>query len=205
MRMLAAAAVAGCSVALTAWAVVQGKPSGFDAPAMPATVAFAGDTEKSALRICLAALDASAWMPVLEAGIDGGMQPATRDALPHALAAHGLAIAAVSGNQLAAPHCAWRDQAGAWMLWRPKHTPLALQEGAADATRMLQAQLAAAGFYRDELDGMPGPRSRDALSRYRAHHGLPATPLLDGATLLLLEQEGASAANGKDESRMTTR
>ncbi|HEV2612297.1 MAG TPA: AAA family ATPase [Noviherbaspirillum sp.] len=206
MRTLIATAVAGCSVALTAWAVVQAKPSGLNAPAMPATVAIAGDNEKSALRGCLDALDASAWVPVLEAGIDGGMQPATRDALPHALAAHGLAIAAApSGNRLATPHCAWRDQAGAWVLWRPKHTPYALQDGAPDATRMLQARLAAAGFYRDELDGMPGPRSRDALSRYRAHHGLPATPLLDGATLLLLEQETASAANGKDESRMTTR
>ncbi len=207
MRMLIAAAVGGCSVALTAWAVVQAKPTGFDAPAaMPATAASAGDTEKSALRTCLTALDASAWMPVLEAGIDGGMQSATRDTLPHALAAHGLAIAsAPTGIQVTAPHCAWRDQAGAWVLWRPKHTLFALQEGAPDATRLLQAQLAAAGFYRDELDGMPGPRSRDALSRYRAHHGLPATPLLDGATLLLLEQEGAPAANAKNDSRMTTR
>lgn len=50
--------------------------------------------------------------------------------------------------------------------------------------RIGQAQelLQAAGFDPGAIDGILGPRTREALRRYQAHHGLPTTGVLDEAT-----------------------
>lgn len=80
-------------------------------------------------------------------------------------------------------------------LPHPPYAPFALQAGAPrDAVLWLQMRLAATGFYQEALDGLPGPHTREALRRFRASHGHAAVPLLDGATLLLLDQVDAAVA-----------
>jgi Putative peptidoglycan binding domain len=49
-----------------------------------------------------------------------------------------------------------------------------------------QEQLKAAGFNPGPIDGVLGPRTRDALRRYQASQGLPATGGLDEATRRVL-------------------
>jgi Putative peptidoglycan binding domain len=49
-----------------------------------------------------------------------------------------------------------------------------------------QERLKAAGFDPGFIDGVVGPRTRDALRRYQASQGLPVTGLLDEATRQVL-------------------
>ncbi|WP_211368921.1 ExeA family protein [Pseudoxanthomonas jiangsuensis] len=60
--------------------------------------------------------------------------------------------------------------------------------GGQDArVREVQALLLGDGLYDGELDGRYGPRTRQALARFQADQGLPATGAPDPATLWLLE------------------
>lgn len=47
----------------------------------------------------------------------------------------------------------------------------------------VQKQLAILGYYEGEIDGIFGPMTSNALSRYQADYGLAITGRLDGATL----------------------
>ena len=54
-----------------------------------------------------------------------------------------------------------------------------------------QERLKAAGWYRGSVDGVMGPRTREALRGYQASQGLPTTGMLDEATRqLLLASDG---------------
>ena len=47
----------------------------------------------------------------------------------------------------------------------------------------VQSALQEQGYYNDEVDGLIGPNTRAALSRYQRDHGLPVTAAIDGPTL----------------------
>jgi hypothetical protein len=47
----------------------------------------------------------------------------------------------------------------------------------------VQDELARRGYYYGSIDGMIGPRSRDAIRRYQASHRLPVTGTIDGPLL----------------------
>ena len=56
-----------------------------------------------------------------------------------------------------------------------------------DATvSAVQSQLAAQGYYRGAIDGVYGPQTRSALTRYQSSHGLQVTGGLTPATLQAL-------------------
>ena len=58
----------------------------------------------------------------------------------------------------------------------------------------VQSQLAAQGYYHGVVDGVYGPETRAALTRYQRDHGLQVTGSLTAATLqsLGLPQVGSS-------------
>jgi hypothetical protein len=47
----------------------------------------------------------------------------------------------------------------------------------------VQSALQEQGYYRDEVDGLIGPATREALANYQQDHGLPVTSAIDGPTL----------------------
>jgi peptidoglycan hydrolase-like protein with peptidoglycan-binding domain len=56
-----------------------------------------------------------------------------------------------------------------------------------DATvSAVQSQLAKQGYYRGAIDGVYGPETRAALTRYQSSHGLQVTGSLTPATLQAL-------------------
>lgn len=56
-----------------------------------------------------------------------------------------------------------------------------------DATvSAVQSQLAEQGYYRGAIDGVYGPQTRAALTRYQSNHGLQVTGALTPATLQAL-------------------
>jgi hypothetical protein len=65
-----------------------------------------------------------------------------------------------------------------------------------------QERLKAAGFDPGYIDGVVGPRTRDALSRYQASKGLPITGQLDEATrqVLLAGDRARSGSAAQQES-----
>jgi hypothetical protein len=69
-------------------------------------------------------------------------------------------------------------------------------------TGQAQERLKAAGFDPGYLDGVIGPRTRDALRRYQASQGLPATGLLDEPTqrVLLATDCPQAASAAKQEA-----
>ena len=50
----------------------------------------------------------------------------------------------------------------------------------------VQTALQEQGYYDDEVDGLIGPNTRAALSRFQRDHGLPVTASIDGPTLQAL-------------------
>jgi peptidoglycan hydrolase-like protein with peptidoglycan-binding domain len=56
-------------------------------------------------------------------------------------------------------------------------------------TRSLQEALAAAGYYKDEVDGVYGPATVDAVEGLQEAHGLPVTGTVDRATAAALQAE----------------
>jgi hypothetical protein len=59
-----------------------------------------------------------------------------------------------------------------------------LQPG--DVISNVQTALQEQGYYRDEVDGLIGPRTRAALSDFQRDRGLPVTAAIDGPTLQAL-------------------
>ena len=70
----------------------------------------------------------------------------------------------------------------------------------------VQDRLKAAGFNPGPLDGVLGPRTREALRRYQASQGLPATGVLDEATrqALLLSEHSPERSEAKPEAARHT-
>jgi hypothetical protein len=69
-----------------------------------------------------------------------------------------------------------------------------------------QDRLKAVGFDPGPLDGVFGPRTREALRRYQASQGLPATGMLDEATrqALLLSEHSPERSEAKPEAARHT-
>jgi hypothetical protein len=66
-----------------------------------------------------------------------------------------------------------------------------------------QDRLKAVGFDPGPLDGVLGPRTREALRRYQASQGLPATGALDEATRQVLLQGERSPERGAAKAEAT--
>jgi hypothetical protein len=47
----------------------------------------------------------------------------------------------------------------------------------------VQSALQEQGYYQDQVDGLIGPATREALANYQQDHGLPVTSAIDGPTL----------------------
>ncbi len=89
-----------------------------------------------------------------------------------------------------------RREAGGWTAaWpvtlRAEHF---LSASANARVREVQVLLHGAGLYDGALDGLYGPRTRQALARFQAGNGLPATGAPDPATLFLLDARLAATA-----------
>ena len=52
-----------------------------------------------------------------------------------------------------------------------------------DVITSVQNALQEQGYYNDEVDGLIGPNTREALRNFQADHGLPVTAAIDGPTL----------------------
>ncbi|KAF1687399.1 hypothetical protein B1992_04665 [Pseudoxanthomonas broegbernensis] len=90
-----------------------------------------------------------------------------------------------------------RREAGGWSAaWpvtlRAEHF---VSAAANDRVREVQALLRGEGLYDGALDGLYGPRTRQALARFQAGNGLPATGAPDPATLFLLDERMAGTAS----------
>jgi hypothetical protein len=53
----------------------------------------------------------------------------------------------------------------------------------------VQSALQEQGYYQDQVDGLIGPATREALANYQQDHGLPVTSAIDGPTLQSLGLE----------------
>lgn len=78
---------------------------------------------------------------------------------------------------------------GGWtVVWRPRLRPEHFVSGQRGASvRTVQSALAGQGLYRGASDGLFGPLTRDALTRFQRRHGLDATGAPDALTLFLIE------------------
>lgn len=77
--------------------------------------------------------------------------------------------------------------------------------------RQAQRVLQERGYYRGQIDGIVGPRTREAVAQYQRRQGLPQTAQLDGRTVdsLMQEQaglpeEGAHSVNSADRLNCLT-
>ncbi|MBA2431416.1 MAG: peptidoglycan-binding protein [Chthoniobacterales bacterium] len=52
--------------------------------------------------------------------------------------------------------------------------------------RNVQIELRRMGYYRGAIDGLIGPMTRSALTRFQRDNGLPVTRRIDGPTLASL-------------------
>ncbi|TWI06223.1 general secretion pathway protein A [Luteimonas cucumeris] len=87
--------------------------------------------------------------------------------------------------------CLQRRNDGWLAAWQPQLRAAELQPGRRnDQVRALQARLQAGGFLAVDAalaDGLFGPVTREALTRFQHHHGVTADGVADPLTLLLLE------------------
>lgn len=58
-----------------------------------------------------------------------------------------------------------------------------------DDVRRVQIQLKNLGFYQGNIDGIPGPRTAEAVRAYQAKHGLPTSGELDESTVKSLASQ----------------
>ncbi len=70
------------------------------------------------------------------------------------------------------------------------------REAARERFREAQTCLRTLGLYTGRPDGIPGPRSTDALTRFQAAHELPTTGIVDQATLDALREAARNAGAG---------
>lgn len=76
--------------------------------------------------------------------------------------------------------------------------------GADQATRELQAELQALGFYYGTVDGEAGPETQAALRRYQIRNGLPVTGVADEETLYSLRKGGLASIEPKRKPQTAT-
>ena len=95
-------------------------------------------------------------------------------------------------------YCQWRNTAGSWLLWHPTYLPFAPTiDRRGNDVRLLQQQLADAGFYTEPVDGIVGAHTLDGLNTFRRQHGLSDNDTVDGLTIFLLTQNSDEISQGK--------
>ena len=86
--------------------------------------------------------------------------------------------------------CTWSGSTGSWVVWKPAQLPFELDRDAnANAIAWLQGQLNKNKLYGSKIDGLYGPQTLNALSRFQRLQGIPVDSNVDAWTLFLLEHE----------------
>ena len=73
-----------------------------------------------------------------------------------------------------------------------------------DYTATLQESLALAGHYTDEVDGVYGPATVEAVRSLQESHGLPATGAVDTATAAALQSDLAAQGGAAEQQSIAT-
>lgn len=60
---------------------------------------------------------------------------------------------------------------------------------AIETTKAIQAELKRLGYYRGKVDGLTGPMTRDAISRFQKDHGIPVNPEISAEVLRKLREQ----------------
>ncbi|MDC7805924.1 AAA family ATPase [Luteimonas sp BLCC-B24] len=116
------------------------------------------------------------------------------DACLEAIEGRGAQVHVVTGGWPA--HMPARDdlclraQGDGWLAaWPTGLRPEDFLAGgeARERVRMVQALLGARGLYHGDIDGVYGPRMREAIAALQQRHGLPGSGLPDASTLLLID------------------
>ncbi|MBS7456798.1 ExeA family protein [Coralloluteibacterium stylophorae] len=84
------------------------------------------------------------------------------------------------------------DPAHATVAWRTRLPLEQVAAGEGQGVRILQDALAGLGLDTGAVDGIVGPRTRQALARFQADNGLAATGRPDPMTLFLIESAAAT-------------
>ena len=113
------------------------------------------------------------------------------------LVGRALPAAAVARLQSAAGLCLFERGAQHWALWRDALDKAAYSTTAASpASLALQKTLVQQGVLEPaQVDGFYGPQTVTALAAFQAALGLPATPVPDELTYMLLEKMNAAPAS----------
>ena len=93
-------------------------------------------------------------------------------------------------NKAGSVECSWSGSTGSWVIWKPAQLPFELDRDAdTSAIAWLQTQLNKNKLYTSEIDGLFGPQTLNALSRFQRLQGIPVDSNVDAWTLFLLEHE----------------
>lgn len=96
-----------------------------------------------------------------------------------------LGLAACGGGQSSRPQPSYEN----YNETRAPHAaPTEAQAASREQIRAAQQTLKDGGFYTGQVDGVWGPATQDALSRYQTAHNLPATGKLDQPTQDVMRQ-----------------
>ncbi len=134
----------------------------------------------------------------LYADMDQGLDAFKRRAIVRDLAAQGIAFSFVptglrlpdSLGSATRPVCLSSGRAGSWVVWKSVFAPFDLHRGLeSDQVRWLQQRLTDNKLYSDELDGVYGRRTINALHQFQRWHGLAVEDRVDAWLLFLLEHE----------------
>lgn len=134
----------------------------------------------------------------LHSDLEHGLDAFKRRSIVRDLSTQGFALAFVpAGLRLpdsldTATHrvCLSLGRAGTWVLWKSAMAPFDLHRGlVSDQVKWLQERLTDNKLYSDELDGVYGRRTIDALHQFQRWHGLATEDRVDAWQLFLLEHE----------------
>jgi hypothetical protein len=93
-------------------------------------------------------------------------------------------------NKMGNVECTWSGSMGSWVVWKPAQLPFELDRDAGtNAIAWLQEQLTKNKLYVSKIDGIYGPQTLNALSRFQRLQGIPVDSNVDAWTLFLLEHD----------------
>jgi type II secretory pathway predicted ATPase ExeA len=93
-------------------------------------------------------------------------------------------------NKMGSVECTWSGATGSWVVWKPAQLPFELDRDAGtNAIAWLQEQLTKNKLYVSKIDGIYGPQTLNALSRFQRLQGIPVDSNVDAWTLFLLEHD----------------
>ncbi len=101
-----------------------------------------------------------------------------------------------AASSTAAPMSPSADQSGTSAA---RNSSSRTSAGSADV-REAQQELQSAGFYKGKIDGVDGPKTKQALMSFQKKNGLPQTGKLDQATMAQLQSGSSSPGSGSSTS-----